>query len=945
MTIDELRAYYAANNALPDNMTPDDMAIARSYMEQQARARQVKNKGLGPRGTGASQMEMFGPQGGVVRQPRVPARTPTAPTQQQDLGLRPAPVTGPGITEPNLIDVETKLLKSGKAHDDVYTQRFARGNNPLDQGSRTVITEPATQRPGVIDRLKAGLNHDPWMPEQSPFKAYGGNEMEIPERPGLSAVQRGELRTAREQTAEAMVRKQNFQRELASLRSADTPNNTRIKALEDSLKTANADIKAGRQLEAEVLQARRTKKGLTDTVTDAVSSKAGAQEAARNLGKGTEQVVRETGDKLKSAYDSAKVKLEDARKLMEDAAPDMKQNAMQEYDKRLKKFQKASRKYQQSIVSTGEEAISKIQEVVSPKNRKGAVQKLKSMFNLGGSTKGSLNADPADPTGDLKAAKVTEEVLPENTPNRKQKAQKPARLKKLGIGLGIAGVFDMVANVSKDMSRYGAEKAWELNKNDFIAMAQDVASRYEKTDGNPAKIAGATLSLLWDAGVIGTIAMVENLGKHAANIGLDIAEGMDIWDIPQIRLKTGRDATAEMFDWTNADEWEPADVFSHYDGTGQEAIERTKPTPNVMKMPSITGGDTYTGEAEKRLGLSTPPELFTQTPGATQPAPAPAPAPAPVSRMGLDGTIDLSLPEANQQSRVEIAQRGNTGLFDVTGANGAGGFGVIDATNAVGGPTGFRDRVKQSMREGAYSPVTPARVEEQRQANQQVNRGLDAMRQLSATRLGVPVQYLDAVRGGTMSRERANLLGARDNGLAADNAAAMMNARTNAARGLRDAQTEATERNFTAFDRGADKYGSMVDPENPTRGAGEWRSFAASWMGDVNAGNLQPHQIEDVTGELELRKALKRGATGWVDRIFGNDTSIAGMTTNPQESVLNTIIPRDGRDWFWNDDNMSFTIMNDDGSQETVSLDVNDNMRDDVANYIARRVPGGLRGP
>jgi hypothetical protein len=59
--------------------------------------------------------------------------------------------------------------------------------------------------------------------------------------------------------------------------------------------------------------------------------------------------------------------------------------------------------------------------------------------------------------------------------------------------------------------------------------------------------------------------------------------------------------------------------------------------------------------------------------------------------------------------------------------------------------------------------------------------------------------------------------------------------------------------------------------------------------------------------------------------------------TKPGESVLQTIVAQDPRrQWFWDEDNMKFTIMNDDGSQETVSLDVNDEMRPKVSLYIAR---------
>ncbi len=96
--------------------------------------------------------------------------------------------------------------------------------------------------------------------------------------------------------------------------------------------------------------------------------------------------------------------------------------------------------------------------------------------------------------------------------------------------------------------------------------------------------------------------------------------------------------------------------------------------------------------------------------------------------------------------------------FEYTPGPGRGLRGQIETATAR---PGFVERFNESLRAGAYDPVTPQRRLSAQRVQEGRGRALQAMRGLGAARMGVPERFLDAVRQGQLTGREANILAAQ----------------------------------------------------------------------------------------------------------------------------------------------------------------------------------------
>lgn len=195
--------------------------------------------------------------------------------------------------------------------------------------------------------------------------------------------------------------------------------------------------------------------------------------------------------------------------------------------------------------------------------------------------------------------------------------------------------------------------------------------------------------------------------------------------------------------------------------------------------------------------------------------------------------------------------------------------------------SGFEDRVRQSVAAGAFDPVTPERVESARQVHQANIRGLRAMRQLSAARLGVPEQFLDAVRQGHLTGREAATLGAQqpvargEGGLTT--AEALRFQQGERAQGLR-------ERQF-AFDRQQETNRMLTDEEPAVRNEGRRQAAAdyANNPGDPIAQETMARAASRLLNDLGNPSFLSEI---WFDRFGGTPQTLLDDDTKASVSDM-----------------------------------------------------------
>lgn len=313
--------------------------------------------------------------------------------------------------------------------------------------------------------------------------------------------------------------------------------------------------------------------------------------------------------------------------------------------------------------------------------------------------------------------------------------------------------------------------------------------------------------------------------------------------------------------------------------------------------------------------------------------------------------IGLGLPpERITQEPFLFEREGQPGTFDVRGLRG-GGTGVIEASGATGGPEAFAQRVEASRRAGAFEPVSAERRAQGQQDFENVKRGLSAMRELSATRLGVPVQYLDAVRSGSLSRREAALLGAQDARKTAARAPSAIDIAQFTAEEARAGRKEAreveahkskmNEADRSALDNITQRVAPVINEDNPELGGLEFQQFASNFAKDTQGNAIPLNQVtalgsQGLVGEYFLREALAKESGGFFAGLFGTKATPAGMTPSGV-SVLDFVNEKapDGTEFFWDADNLEVTVRRPDNKVTTIELDVDDDASSIVQNYIA----------
>jgi hypothetical protein len=269
------------------------------------------------------------------------------------------------------------------------------------------------------------------------------------------------------------------------------------------------------------------------------------------------------------------------------------------------------------------------------------------------------------------------------------------------------------------------------------------------------------------------------------------------------------------------------------------------------------------------------------------------------------------------------------GEFQVQGLRGSGA-GVIDATNAVGGPAGFDRRVEESRLAGAYEQVSQARRDTAEEDLERVRAGIRGIRDLAATNKGVPEQYLDDVRNGSLTRSQASKLGALGlrNAKPSDPYAANKELRAQSQE-LRDQYKFRQEVN--AADRevitgiGDDFAAANSDDEREQAELSRnFKLWAANRLSNANWADLNDQQLGTVMGEYEVLTTIARAGQGFFAKWnpFSPRVTVATLT-QPGESILNSML-RDGTLFDIRDNNLLFKGQNEAGEWREFEIPLGD---------------------
>jgi hypothetical protein len=245
-----------------------------------------------------------------------------------------------------------------------------------------------------------------------------------------------------------------------------------------------------------------------------------------------------------------------------------------------------------------------------------------------------------------------------------------------------------------------------------------------------------------------------------------------------------------------------------------------------------------------------------------------------------------------------------------------GGQGVIDASNAPGGASGFAQRVEESRRAGAYDPVSDERRAEAERDLGRIKRGTTAIRDLAATRLGVPTQYLDAVRSGSMTPREANLAQAKQaatgnaGGMTASEvqqfqhrAAAEQRAVTEFKGKLTDqARTRVTETGIEV----ANSFPN-ANEEKKAEIASGYAAFASNWVPEgTDPSSLTSSDHQTIKGQYILATELADKGEGWLRALMPWKADITAATLFGRGENILQSMERAG-EWFdIGDDNLEF---------------------------------------
>jgi hypothetical protein len=431
--------------------------------------------------------------------------------------------------------------------------------------------------------------------------------------------------------------------------------------------------------------------------------------------------------------------------------------------------------------------------------------------------------------------------------------------------------------------------------------------------------------------VAGVVGLVDMAGSYLRNVyetdfrtaNIDLIEGI------QELVTSGLD-TAEA-------------VRAGEVGMDEVAVELARGVYDgiVGIIPSIVdNGQFFAGEAfDAALGLST--DETTEPTGLREIGPAPgttadpafAGARDPGELPGVPG--ERFDPLGTQPSVAPVTQEPfleqgtQEGQFDIRGLD--RGTGTIDATGATGGPSGFAQRVEESRRAGAYEPVSQERRDEATRDLDRVRKGTAAFRDLAATRLGVPTQYLDAVRSGAMTPREANLAQAKQAaaGHTGVTSPRDLQAMQIAAAGESRAQAEFNQKmdtnsierfNNTATEV-ADSFPRMSEEEKAEVGSG-FTSFAAGWVPEgVDPKNLSQNDMQTIKGQYILATSLAKYGEGWFRSLLPWKADITADTLFTKGENILESMERQG-EWFdIGNDNLRFQGRDSAGDPVTLTIE------------------------
>lgn len=256
-----------------------------------------------------------------------------------------------------------------------------------------------------------------------------------------------------------------------------------------------------------------------------------------------------------------------------------------------------------------------------------------------------------------------------------------------------------------------------------------------------------------------------------------------------------------------------------------------------------------------------------------------------------------------------------------------GGTGTIDATNAAGGATGFAQRVEESRLAGSYEPVSKERVAEAQRDNERVYKGIDAIRSLSADRLGVPVQFLDAVRNGSMTPREANQSRARQLESGHGGGIGLKDQQT-MAHAAQDQQMQIREFEAGMDDRQAANYKSVgeevaalypeLDPEDAAAKQSEFQFFVPNWLPEGQPANTENLQL--VKGMFILGEELADHGPGWLNALLPWKSDITAQSLFRRGENPLVSMTRAGTWYDWNDDDLRFVGRDSAGKDVTLTI-------------------------
>jgi len=451
-------------------------------------------------------------------------------------------------------------------------------------------------------------------------------------------------------------------------------------------------------------------------------------------------------------------------------------------------------------------------------------------------------------------------------------AAKPVKLAGKVGGRAILPVaaFDILTGYFSNIGKYGVVNANAMAAQEIAQLVKSIPSGIAHMVNEPGDAAKEA--------AFGTAEMFGDSFAKLTNSALDaleIATGESIREGKRWRVTNKDDLSSQDFwerMWSEFNPFQEGDDYTRPDN-GDFYYEEPENT-NAPRSPLSETPPPATGN-DQAAGFTGPTQDFVQGIG-TQ---------AGGDRIVREQTGD----EVPDDGSVRMEAGLRPGQFRITTPRGTG---TIDASHAPAGPKslpspggaeGFAKRFSDSVAEGAYRPVSEERRREGLADFERVKRGITAIRATSASRLGVPEQYLDAVRSGAMTPREANLAAAKQNiaGHGGGMTAADLQDYNIKAAQERDRQeshrTTQSAAGAVAIDRIATNFGASIDPENPEVGAERIRSFAPVFAPGIKFEQLTAPQQQGLVGELLLRDAIAAQSVG-ITNFWQEDASVAGMT-------------------------------------------------------------------